>query len=96
MLVFILLRQACGIESAARMNPTNNIFVVYAAPVGFVNKTKLPLIDAILSYSNVFLTTVDPVTYAIETPLEVWMKDNSILKSDHVNGHVNDYMRAVR
>lgn len=78
------------------MNPSHNIFVIYASTVGFVNKTKLPILDAILSYNNIFLTTVDPVTYAMETPLEYWMKDSPILKSDHVKMHTNDYMRAER
>lgn len=94
--MFSSLRQACGVESAARINPTNKIFLVYAALVGFVNKTKQPLLDAILSYDNVLLTTIDPVTYAAETPLEIWMKSSPIFKSEHINAHMNDYMRAVR
>lgn len=54
-----IYRQACAVESAARMNNHLNIFLTFSSPVGFINQTQLPMIDAILSYSNVNVRNID-------------------------------------
>lgn len=88
-------RQACAIESAARMNPNWNTFVLFAAPVGFRNKTALPLIDALLTYPNVHLRFVNLTTYAEDTPLERWMQTGEIFRSRYMNSHLSDIMRYL-
>lgn len=88
-------RQACAIESAARMNPNWNAFVLFAAPVGFRNSTPLPLIDALLAYPNVNLRFVNLSTYAQETPLDVWMQTGEIFRSRYMNSHLSDIMRYL-
>lgn len=88
-------RQACAIESAARMNPSWNAFVLFAAPVGFRNKSALPLLDALLAYPNVNLRFVNLTTYAEDTPLDAWMQSGEIFRSRYMNSHLSDIMRYL-
>ncbi|XP_053695406.1 lactosylceramide 4-alpha-galactosyltransferase [Sabethes cyaneus] len=93
--VHLNARQACAVESAARKNPDWNAFVLFAAPVGFRNKSQLPLMDALLSYKNVHLRFVNLTTYAQDTPLEDWMKSGEIFRSKYMNSHLSDIMRYL-
>ncbi|XP_035911245.1 lactosylceramide 4-alpha-galactosyltransferase-like [Anopheles stephensi] len=88
-------RQACAIESAARANPAWNIYVLFAAPVGFRNRTAQPVLDALLEYRNVHLRYVNLTTYAAETPLEEWMESGEIYRSLYMNSHLSDVMRYL-
>ncbi|XP_065095251.1 lactosylceramide 4-alpha-galactosyltransferase-like [Ochlerotatus camptorhynchus] len=88
-------RQACAIESAARMNPNWNAFVLFAAPVGFRNKSALPLLDVLHAYPNINLRHVNLSTYAQDTPLEDWMHTGEIFRSKYMNSHLSDVMRYL-
>uniref|UniRef100_A0A182QPW0 Alpha 1,4-glycosyltransferase domain-containing protein n=1 Tax=Anopheles farauti TaxID=69004 RepID=A0A182QPW0_9DIPT len=88
-------RQACAIESAARANPEWNVYVLFAAPVGFRNRTAQPIIEALLEYRNVHLRFVNLTTYANETPLEEWMQNGEIFRSLYMNSHLSDVMRYL-
>ncbi|XP_052892304.1 lactosylceramide 4-alpha-galactosyltransferase-like [Anopheles moucheti] len=88
-------RQACAVESAARANPDWNIYVLFAAPVGFRNQTAQPILDALLDYRNVHLRFVNLTTYANETPLEEWMENGEIFRSLYMNSHLSDVMRYL-
>ncbi|XP_052865868.1 lactosylceramide 4-alpha-galactosyltransferase-like [Anopheles cruzii] len=90
-------RQACAIESAARTNPGWNIFVLFAAPVGFQNNrsTALPVIDSLLQYRNVHLRYVNLTTYGNDTPLDEWMQSGEIYRSQYMNSHLSDVMRYL-
>uniref|UniRef100_A0A182SSX3 Alpha 1,4-glycosyltransferase domain-containing protein n=1 Tax=Anopheles maculatus TaxID=74869 RepID=A0A182SSX3_9DIPT len=88
-------RQACAIESAARANPGWNVYVLFAAPVGFRNRTTQPILDALLEYRNVHLRYTNLTTYANETPLEEWMESGEIYRSLYLNSHLSDVMRYL-
>ncbi|XP_055593862.1 lactosylceramide 4-alpha-galactosyltransferase-like [Uranotaenia lowii] len=88
-------RQACAIESAARTNPNWKVFALFAAPVGFRNKTELPLLDALHHYSNINLRFVNLTTYARDTPLAEWMQSGEIFRSKYMNSHLSDIMRYL-
>uniref|UniRef100_A0A9I3BD26 Alpha 1,4-glycosyltransferase domain-containing protein n=1 Tax=Anopheles coluzzii TaxID=1518534 RepID=A0A9I3BD26_ANOCL len=88
-------RQACAIESAARANPEWNVYVLFAAPVGFRNHTILPVLDALLEYPNVHLRYVNLTTYANDTPLKEWMAGGEVLRSKYLNSHLSDVMRYL-
>ncbi|KXJ71251.1 hypothetical protein RP20_CCG021053 [Aedes albopictus] len=88
-------RQACAIESAARMNPDWNAFVLFASPVGFRNRSALPLLDALHAYPNINLRYVNLSTYAQHTPLEDWMRSGEIFRSKYMNSHLSDIMRYL-
>uniref|UniRef100_A0A7G3A807 Putative alpha-14-n-acetylglucosaminyltransferase n=1 Tax=Lutzomyia longipalpis TaxID=7200 RepID=A0A7G3A807_LUTLO len=88
-------RQACAIESAAKMNPKWDVFVLFASPVGYFNKTSLPLIDALASYDNIHFRNVNLWDYAIGTPIYNWIRDGQIFYSSYMNSHVSDFLRYL-
>lgn len=65
-----------------------------------MNRTQLPYIDALLSYDNIHIITLDIDNeinnYAMDTPLADWAKLNYMLNSSYITAHMNDYLRAVR
>lgn len=93
-------REACGVESAALTNPDANVFLIYAAEVGWTNQTELPFIDALLSYPNIHITTLEADTelesYFSDSPAGEWIKDRKILRAVHVPTHMNEFLRALR
>ena len=94
-IVQLTARQSCAIESAARANPNWNVFVLFASPVGFRNKSTLPIIDALLQYPNVHLRFLNITTYAEQTPLSEWMKSGEIFRSSYMNSHLSDILRYL-
>uniref|UniRef100_A0A2M4BRX8 Putative lactosylceramide 4-alpha-galactosyltransferase n=1 Tax=Anopheles marajoara TaxID=58244 RepID=A0A2M4BRX8_9DIPT len=103
-LVRLTARQACAIESAARANPDWNIFILFAAPVGFGSNSSIststgstlpPIIESLLEYRNVHWRFVNLTTYAIGTPLEEWMQSGEIYRSLFMNSHLSDVMRYL-
>lgn len=89
--------QACAIESAARVNPNWNIFVLFASPVGFANDSSLhsPSVHALKAYSNVFFRNVHLWTYAAGTPFQHWMMGGRLFESEHFVAHTSDYLRFL-
>lgn len=73
-----------------------NVFLTFSAPVGFVNKSTLPLMDALMSYKNVHIRNNDISRYAEGTILEGWVDTGKIYESEHFLAHVSDYLRFVR
>lgn len=63
-------RQACAIESAARLNINHTVYVTFSSKVGFRNASLLALIDAVLFYPNVHINLVDFDRYLKNTPVE--------------------------
>lgn len=98
--MLFIFRQACAVESAALTNPSANVFLFYASQVGWVNKTRLPLVDALLSYYNIFLSTIhidkNIENYVQDSPLSDWIKNRPMFKSSYIRTHMNDFLRATR
>lgn len=89
-------RQACAIESAAKWNPNRNIFVLFAAPVGFVkDEPKSPIIAALESYSNVYFRNINLYAYSDKTPAGDWIKTDKIFLSKYLVSHMSDYLRFL-
>lgn len=81
-LVKLNARQACAVESAARNNPLLKVFVLFASPrYKSPNTTIDPIIEAILSYDNVFLRNLNLWSYAAGTPVYELLKDGALFKS---------------
>lgn len=87
-MVHLNARQACAVESAALHNPNSQIFVLFASPrYKSTNKTvgsktgPKALLEAILSYENVYLRNLNLWTYAANTPIYDWLKDGILFKS---------------
>ncbi|XP_022220875.2 lactosylceramide 4-alpha-galactosyltransferase-like [Drosophila obscura] len=94
-------RQACAIESAALHNPDFQVFVLFAdpkyrvTPKGLNSSHQQPFIDVILSYSNVHLRRVNVWRYAAGTPMEEWLRNGDLLRSQHLVSHVSDFLRYL-
>ncbi|KAH8391523.1 hypothetical protein KR200_003091 [Drosophila serrata] len=101
-LMELTARQACAIESAALHNPNFQIFVLFAGPTYRIsnggrsnNSNTQPLVEAILSYSNVHLRRLNPWSYAAGTPIEEWLKDGSLFLSSYLFSHISDFLRYL-
>ncbi|KAG4074470.1 hypothetical protein HA402_015759 [Bradysia odoriphaga] len=89
-------RQGCAIESAALANPTWDVFLLFASPVGFSNNTaKAPTLRALESYSNVHLRNVNLWTYAHNTPISSFIDNGQLFRSKYVNSHTSDFLRYL-
>lgn len=96
-LVKLNARQACAIESAAKTNPTWDVFLLFASPSGFSNNSvgKEPIIAALESYSNIYMRNVNLWSYASETPLNQWIFDEHLFYSKFINSHASDFLRYL-
>lgn len=91
-------RQACAIESAAKLNPNWDVFVLSAAPVGLLNDSTIPppkVISALLKYPNIHFRNLNLWTYALGTPLEDWFLSDILFTSQYLNSHVSDFLRYL-
>lgn len=86
-------RQACAIESAAKWNPTRDIFVIFASKVGFSDDFESPIIDALRSYPNIHLRNLNFATYIAGTPMEQWFYTDQLFLSQFLNSHTSDFLR---
>jgi len=89
-------RQTCAIESAARMNPNRDVFVLFASPVGFkTNGEDPPMIAELKSYPNVYFRHVNIREFSKNTPAEEWIKKDRIQTSPFFIYHLSDYIRLL-
>lgn len=90
-------RQACAIESAAHLNPNWDVFLLFASPVGLSNDTHLqqPIVQALLSYSNIHMRNVNLWKYAKGTPVNDWLNSGALFESKYLNSHTSDFLRYL-
>lgn len=88
-------REACAIESAALHNPSFSVFVLFASPAYRDYNNTPPVMEAILSYTNVHLRNLNLWTYAAGTPMYQWLKDGKLFSSSYVLSHVSDFLRYL-
>jgi lactosylceramide 4-alpha-galactosyltransferase len=68
---------------------------LFTSQVGFRNTTKLPIIDALLSYPNIHLNYLNITKYAENTPLEDWIQTDKLFRSKYVVSHTSDVVRFL-
>lgn len=93
-----ICRQACAIESAARLNPERSVFVLFASPVGVrsCSVSHLPKnIEVLKTYPNVHLRNNDLWKYEQDTPLETWLSDGTLFESAYLHEHMSDVLRFL-
>lgn len=96
LLPITIIRQACAIESAARLNPTRDIFVIFASPVGVKDNEMLPqFYNKLQTYGNVHVRNMNLWRYSFETPLFDWLKGNKLFDSAYLFEHMSDIVRAM-
>lgn len=77
------------------MNPTWDVFVLFASPVGYSNKSQISIIEHLLAYPNIYFRNVNLWQYAKDTPIESWLNDGNIFQSKYMNSHVSDFLRYL-
>jgi lactosylceramide 4-alpha-galactosyltransferase len=93
--VTLSIRQCCSIESAALINPHLNVFVLFTSQDRLHNLSKTPEVEAILSYNNVFLNSIDVDKFSIGTPFEEFFVQNVLEKSLYKIVHTSDVVRFM-
>lgn len=90
-------RQACAIESAARANPTRDVFVLFTSPVGFRDDSTFsePLFQALQSYPNIYVRNCDLWNYTRGTPVHDWVETDDLFSSRYIVAHTSDLLRLV-
>ncbi|KYN42320.1 Lactosylceramide 4-alpha-galactosyltransferase [Trachymyrmex septentrionalis] len=87
-------RQACAIESAARMNPSMTVYLLFISKSEFSNSTR-EIVRQLLNYSNVRIRHIDPQKYVKETPLDAWYTSGVLKKSHWPVSHMSDILRYL-
>jgi len=64
-------RQACAVESAAKMNPSMTVYLLFVSKSEFSNGTR-EIVRHLLNYPNVRIRHIDPQRYVKDTPLDAW------------------------
>lgn len=87
-------RQACAVESAAKMNPNMSIYLLFMSPEKISDSSK-QIIRQLLSYKNIKIRRLYMNNYVKHTPLEEWF-DSGILRTSHwPKSHMSDILRYL-
>ncbi|XP_011493903.1 PREDICTED: LOW QUALITY PROTEIN: lactosylceramide 4-alpha-galactosyltransferase-like [Ceratosolen solmsi marchali] len=87
-------RQACAVESAARMNPNMLVNLLFLSPSSPSNRTSL-ILEKLLEYENVRVNRVQINEYVMGTPIEQWFAINILETSNWPRSHMSDIMRFL-
>lgn len=96
--IVIASRQACAVESAARVNPNSDVYLLYSSP-GILklkeNTESDKFLKALLSYKNVKLLHLDYEKYTRNTPVEELYQSGKLEKSAYPWIHASDVVRFL-
>lgn len=87
-------RQACAVESAARMNPTMTVYLLFVSKSDFSNGTR-EIVRHLLNYRNVKIRHIYTERYVKGTPLEAWYNSGILKKSHWPVSHMSDMLRYL-
>ncbi|XP_032663639.1 lactosylceramide 4-alpha-galactosyltransferase-like [Odontomachus brunneus] len=87
-------RQACAVESAARMNPSMTVYLLFVSKAEFSNNTQ-EIIKHLLKYHNIKIRYIQPDNYMKNTPLEAWYAKGALKKSYWPYSHMSDILRYL-
>lgn len=88
-------RQACVIESAAKMNPDYKVYLLYSCPISGRLDDSSEYVKTIFTYPNVKLWKLNIARHFSETPLEKWDFRAAIKSSEWPNEHSSDVLRFL-
>lgn len=93
--ISISARQACAVESAAKMNPNMEVYLLFTSPgnFNFVGDESDRMLQALLMYENIRIMHLDFEKYIKDTPLEELYKTGMIENSDFARSHASDVLR---
>lgn len=88
-------RQACAVESAARMNPTMTVYLLFVSKSEFSNSTREIIRHLLINYRNIKIRHIYPDRYVKDTPLEAWYTSGALKKSHWPISHMSDMLRYL-
>lgn len=68
---------------------------MFSYEVGYFNQTPNPIIDALSSYKNINFNRLDINEYSKNTPLEGWIEEGNLFKSNYFVVHASDVIRML-
>lgn len=86
-------RQACAVESLAKLNPNLAIYVFKTGPS--LDENSITLKTLTESYGNLNVLKIDLNEYFDNTPLEQWYQSNKLLKGPYWMSHLSDALRFL-
>lgn len=90
-------REACAIESAAKMHPDYNIYVLFVGRIAIDpngNCTKM-VRNLIKANPNVYFRRIDIEQFSKTTPMEKFFESGRYKNSKHLSVHLADILRLV-
>lgn len=87
-------RQACAVESAAKMNPNMNVYLLFVSASKISNQSK-ELFNQLQTYPNIHLGHIYPEDYVRNTPLDLWYRSGILKKSRWPRSHMSDILRYL-
>ncbi|KAG5876026.1 hypothetical protein JTB14_009815 [Gonioctena quinquepunctata] len=95
--ITIEARQACAVESAAKMNPNFDVYLLFTSPgvLRFDGDESDRFLKALLSYKNIKIMHLDYGKYIDGTPVEHLFESGSIENSDYAMSHASDVLRYL-
>lgn len=94
--IVLTARQACAVESAAKMNPDLEVYLLFTAPINLRNSTlKNKIVTQLLSYPNIHVRHLHFEKYFMGSPLEKWYKGGALKASRWPRSHASDALRFL-
>ncbi|CAK9829402.1 Lactosylceramide 4-alpha-galactosyltransferase [Anthophora retusa] len=87
-------RQACAVESAAKMNPNMNVYLLFVSPLKISDQSR-EIFNQLLTYPNIRIRHINPKEYTRNTPLDTWYKTDALKKSKWPRNHMSDVLRYL-
>lgn len=88
-------RQACAVESAARMNPNRAVYLFYLSPSELSPKSET-FYHLLIRYKNIKIRRILVKDYFANTPLEQWYKSGTLeTTSKWPTSHMSDVLRYL-
>lgn len=87
-------RQACAVESAAKLNPKMTVYLLFVSPVKFANGSK-EIVRQLASYPNIKIRHILMERYTKGTPLEEWWASDILKTSKWPRSHMSDVLRYL-
>lgn len=90
-------RQACAIESAAKLHIDYNVYVLFVGPMAIDPKRKSTglFLNLKKNYNNIFLTSINVANFTKETPLESFFKERKLKRTSYFMVYLADILRLV-
>lgn len=93
----ITARQACAVESAAKMNPNYEVYLLFTSTglIKYEGTESDRILRSLLSYQNLKIRHLDYESYTKGSPLEKFYSDRRVESSKYARSHASDVLRYL-